>query len=67
MQCIYNCGCVNTGQETGLREKIIVGEKYMIVAAVIIGVALVVTILACCKISGDCSKAEEERDELERQ
>lgn len=34
----------------------------MIVAVIIIAVVLVVAILACCKVSGDCSREEERRD-----
>lgn len=31
----------------------------MIVAVIIIAVVLVVAVLACCKVSGDCSREEE--------
>lgn len=34
----------------------------MIVAVIIIAVVLVVAVLACCKVSGDCSREEERRD-----
>ena len=32
--------------------------KYMAVVYIIIGAAVTVTILACCKVSGDCSRQE---------
>lgn len=34
----------------------------MIVAVIIIAVVLVVAVLACCKVSGDCSREEERKD-----
>lgn len=33
--------------------------NYMAVVYIIIGAAVTVTILACCKVSGDCSRQEE--------
>lgn len=37
--------------------------NYMAVVYIIIGAAFMVTILACCKVSGDCSREEEKEQE----
>jgi hypothetical protein len=34
----------------------------VVISIVILAVALTVFVLACCKVSGDCSREEEKRD-----